>query len=69
MPDDVEELASTLISVTQASELSKLTPSYIRRLLRNGEMWGVKIGRNWLTTEKAVRGYLNKERRPGPKSH
>ena len=68
MPDDVEELASTLISVTQASELSKLTPSYIRRLLRNGEMWGVKIGRNWLTTEKAVRGYLSKERRPGPKS-
>ncbi len=64
----IEELASTLISVTEASQISGLTTGYIRRLLRQGTIEGVKIGRNWLTTEEAIREYLGKERRPGPKT-
>jgi len=64
----LEELASTLISVTEASQISGLTTSYIRRLLRQGIIEGVKISRNWLTTEEAIREYLGKERRPGPKT-
>ena len=66
-PDPLEELTSKFISVTEASRISGLTPSYIRRLLREGTIEGVKFGRDWLTTEKAIREYLSQERRPGPK--
>ena len=65
--DPLKDLTSKLISVTQASQISGLTVSYIRRLLRQGTIDGVKVGHNWLTTEKAVRQYLEKEHRPGPK--
>jgi len=65
--DSLENLTSKLISVTRASEISGLTTSYIRRLLRDGQIEGVKIGRNWLTTEETIREYLKQDRRPGPK--
>ncbi len=68
MPQNsLDELTSKLISVTEAAEMSGLTPSYIRRLLRNEVIVGKKIGRDWFTTEEAVRNYLEQERRPGPK--
>lgn len=61
-------LAAQLISVTAAARLSGLTPSFIRRLLRRGDIAGIKVGaRSWLTTEAAVRDYLKRDRRPGPK--
>ena len=66
--DSLEDLTSNLISVTRASEMSGLTTGFIRRLLRQGQIEGVKIGRNWLTTEKAMRKYLDQDRRPGPKT-
>ena len=65
--DSLEDLTSKLISVTRAAEISGLTTSFIRRLLRDGRIEGVKIGRNWLTTEEAIRQYLGQDRRPGPK--
>ena len=37
-------------------------------LIGRGEVAGIKIGRNWVTTEEAVREYLSKDRRPGPKT-
>jgi excisionase family DNA binding protein len=61
------DVAEQFISVTEAANLSNLTPSYIRRLLRNGELEGVKVGEAWLTTEAAMKAYLKKDRRPGPK--
>lgn len=67
MSDFLEDLTSKLISVTEASEISGLTPGYIRRLLRNKTIAGKKIGRDWFTTEEALRKYLEQERRPGPK--
>jgi len=63
-----KDVATQLISVTEAAKLSKLTPSYIRRLLRNGELEGVKVGEAWLTTADAINAYLRKDRRPGPKT-
>ena len=63
----LEELTSKLISVTEASQISGLTTGHLRKLLREGQIEGVKIGRNWLTTEEAVRDYLKQEIRPGPK--
>lgn len=67
-PKFPKEVAAQLISVTEAAKLSKLTPSYIRRLLRNGELEGVKVGEVWLTSEEAIKDYLQRDRRPGPKA-
>ena len=61
------DLTSNLISVTEASELSGLTTGHLRKLLREGQIEGVKIGRNWLTTEEAIQQYLQQNIKPGPK--
>ena len=65
--DSAGEKAVQLISLTEAAEISGLSHSHLRRLVRDGKIWGTKIGRDWLTTEKAVQNYLSTERRPGPK--
>ncbi len=57
-----------LIPLSKAAEISGLSQSHLSLLIRNGEMWGTKIGRNWVTTEKAVLEYTARDRRPGPKS-
>ena len=61
------DLAAQFISVTEAAQLSNLTSSFIRRLLRRGDIAGIKVGASWLTTEAAIRDYLKRDRRPGPK--
>ena len=65
--DSLEGLTSKLISVAEASRISGLSASHVRKLLRDGEIEGVKIGRDWSTTEEAIRQYLKQDRRPGPK--
>ena len=57
-----------LISLSEAAKLSGLSQGHLSLLIRNGELWGEKIGRNWVTTKKAVQEYLARDRRPGPKS-
>ena len=57
-----------LIPLKKAAELSGLSQGHLSLLIRQDELWGVKIGRNWVTTEKAVSEYLARDRRPGPKS-
>ena len=56
-----------LISLRQAARLSGLSPNHLRLLVGRGDIWGMKIDRYWLTTEKVVREYLARDRRPGPK--
>ena len=56
-----------LISLKEASEISGLSQSHLSLLIRQGKLWGQKIGRNWVTTEQAVRDYLTLDRKPGPK--
>ena len=56
-----------LITLPQAAELCGLSHSHLRLLVRKGEIWGKRIGRNWVTTEQAVNEYLAQDRRPGPK--
>ena len=56
-----------LISLSEAAELTGLSASHLRLVVRQGEIWGRKLGRNWLTTEQAVREYLAQEIKPGPK--
>ena len=75
MPEDDNKRSNSeqpkldeLISVRAASEHSGLSLSYIRRLVSQGDIWGMKLGRNWVTTEKAVTEYLAQDRKPGPVS-
>lgn len=56
-----------LIPLAQAAELSGLSQPHLALLARRGELWATKVGRNWVTTKEAVREYLARDRRPGPK--
>lgn len=56
-----------LIPLSEAAELSGLSQPHLALLARQGKLWAKKIGRDWLTTEDAVREYLARDRRPGPK--
>ena len=56
-----------LIKLSRASEMSGLSAGHLRYLVRRGEMWGIKLGRDWFTTAKALSDYLAQDRRPGPK--
>jgi len=58
-----------LISLKEAAALSGLSHDHLRRLAGSGNLWAKKMGRDWLTTVKALEEYLAKERRPGPKSN
>ena len=75
MPDsntgdsDYQPRLDELISLQKAVKLSGLTRQHLALLIRQGELWGNKLGgRYWYTTEEAVREYLARDRRPGPKS-
>ncbi|MFC1996633.1 hypothetical protein ACFLXI_03370 [Chloroflexota bacterium] len=57
-----------LISVKQAADIIGLTPRHVRLLLTRGTIWGVKMGRDWFTTEDVIRAYMVQDRRPGPKT-
>ncbi|MEA3375340.1 MAG: hypothetical protein U9R72_03980 [Chloroflexota bacterium] len=56
-----------LISLREAAQLSGLSASHLRLLVSRGDIWGQKIGRNWVTTAQAVQGYTAQNHRPGPK--
>ncbi len=56
-----------LITIREAAELSGLSHSHLRLLIRRGDIWGNKKGRDWFTTVQAVREYIARDRRPGPK--
>ncbi len=62
-----EESLARLISFPEAARISGFTDSYIRKLARSGKIWARKIGRNWVTTEDAIKAYLATERRTGRK--
>jgi hypothetical protein len=56
-----------LISLNQAAQLSGLSPSHIRLLVRKGIIWGKKMGRDWFTSAQSIQDYLKQNRKPGPK--
>jgi excisionase family DNA binding protein len=55
-----------LIPLKEAAKLSGLSHDHLRRLAGQREIWAKKIGRNWLTTEQAVKKYLSLNKKPGP---
>ena len=56
-----------LITLNAAAEHSGLSASHLRLLVRRCDIWGIKLGHNWMTTTQAVEEYLALDRRPGPK--
>ena len=57
-----------LIPLRKAAEISGLTQEHIAYLIREGKLWGDKMGSPvWFTTEEALQEYLAQDRRPGPK--
>ena len=66
--DEYQPSLGELISLHKAAEISGLTQEHIAHLIREGQLWGSKMGSPiWFTTEKAVKEYLARDRRPGPK--
>jgi hypothetical protein len=65
--DKSEYKLNDIISLREAAELSGLTQAHLALLIRKGEIWGKKIGRNWITTKLAVNEYLALGNKPGPK--
>lgn len=47
-----------LISLAEAAALSGLHPAHLRKLAERGALEARKIGRNWVTTRRAVETYL-----------
>jgi len=66
--EDNESNSQNLISLITAAKRSGLSASHLRLLARNKEIWSKKLGRDWFTTEQAVREYLSRNPKPGPKS-
>lgn len=56
-----------LILVNTAAARCGLSAGHIRRLIRDGEVWGVKLDIYWYTTEQTVREYLARDIKPGPR--
>ena len=67
MTGDDQPGLDELITLSEAAKLSGLSPSHLRLLVSEKEIWGRKLGRNWFTTEQAVREYLTRGVKPGPK--
>ena len=72
MPDEPlstsgQDAADKVISLAEAAEISGLSAGHLRLLVSQNKLWGTKIGRNWVTTEQAVRDYMATDPRPGPK--
>ena len=60
------------ISVKAAAFHSGYNAQYLRRLLRNGRLIGVKLGQTWLIDKRTLEAYLEnanhtKDKRFGPK--
>lgn len=62
------DAAARFISLADAAKISGLSAGHLRLLVKQGRLWGIKIGRNWITSEEAVQAYLSTERRPGRRS-
>ena len=55
------------ITTSEAAEISGFHIEYIRRIIRNGIIYGKKWGREWMVDRNSLLEYLELNRRPGPK--
>jgi len=55
------------MTTVQAAERSGLSKVHLARLLRNGVLEGVQLGREWLVYTDSLDKYLATPHKPGPK--
>lgn len=65
--DEDQPKLEELISLIEAANLSGLSHSHLRLLVRRGEIWGKRMGRDWFTTAQALKEYIASQPKPGPK--
>jgi hypothetical protein len=56
-----------LLSTSEAQDKSGLSRVHIQRLLRNGQVEGMKLGHDWLVFEDSLLHFLAQPRKTGPK--
>lgn len=66
--EEYQPQLNELIPLSMAVEISGYTHPHLALLARQGKLWAMKIGGRWVTTESAVREYLARDPRPGPKT-
>lgn len=67
MPKDLSVLKSgDWVTVAEAAAKSGYSKSMVQHLLKAKRIVGVKIGRDWLTTVKAVKDFKRAARRGRP---
>lgn len=54
------------ITVRQAADRLDYTVQHVRRLLRQGELSGSKVGRDWLVLESSVEEFANRRANLNP---
>ncbi|MDP7141667.1 MAG: Fic family protein [Candidatus Woesearchaeota archaeon] len=60
IPSESDE--DEFISLAEASRLCSYSQEYLSLLARKGKLESIKKGRNWVTTRKAVREYVDKNK-------
>ena len=64
---------NNLLSIKSASDFSGYSLQYLRRLLRNGRLTGIKIGQLWLIDKQSLDGHLllqqGSDQRFGPRGN
>ena len=59
-----------LVSLRQAASFSGYTTNHLRLLISHGDLWARKIDSLWVTTEEAVKHYMdNKSNYGRPKKN
>ncbi len=53
--------SGNLISISVAAQATPYSAEYLSLLARKGKLKAVKISRDWLTTEAAVKEYVKKQ--------
>jgi hypothetical protein len=56
-----------ILSTSEAQDKSGLSRVHIQRLLRNGQLEGMKLGHDWLVFEDSLLHFLSQPRKTGPK--
>ena len=61
------DLDRTYVPTSEAQKMSGFSRSYLGLLLRNGEIDGFRLGREWFLYVDSLNRFLEKPRKPGPK--
>ena len=56
-----EGLHDHLLTITEAAKYTPYTATFLRQQARKGVLRSEKIGRDWLTTESALREFLRQQ--------